>query len=569
MAGVASPAGLEPVLNRGPFGALARAQYRALAALRWSIFRNTLRTSRGAMELGARLVSYLIYGCMSFGLAMGFGTSTYFLAAGGKWEFAPIVFWALFVAWQVVPVTLASFQEQFDISTLLRFPVGFSAFYLLHLIFGLIDVSTILGGFCCVGILVGVSLARPDIFAWVALGLLVFAAFNMLLVRAIAAWIDRWMAQRRTREIVGALFFAGLLALQLLNPAYWQQKHPHVSAHSRAESLRWLEKANSVQQWLPPGLAAFAVERSAVSRPVPALEAVALLGVYVLGVGGVLGLRLRGEYRGENFGDAPARKKVERRTRSGSGEWRLIDGSGPIAAVMEKEIRVLLRAMPLLYGLAAPLLMVFVLSGLFIRRGGAPGTAMSMSLLVSLAYALVGFTQLFYNNLGPEGAGIQVLFLSPTPMRTVMLAKNLFHSLLFLVEAVVVCIITALRVGWPAPAAIAATVAWLLFALPVHLAAGDAFSLVMPYRMNLGRITRQRGSQASALFSMLIQLAVLGIGAGIFTVCSFFGNLWMAVPILLVLAIAAIIAWLRVLNNIDAMAARRQESLMAALVRTD
>src|SRR5262249_29409676 len=146
--------------------------------------------------------------------------------------------------------------------------------------------------------------------------------------------------------------------------------------------------------------------------------------------------------------------------RSSSVGWRLIDRSGRLAAVMEKELRVLLRAMPLLYGLAAPMLMVFVLSGLFIRRGAAPGPAMSMSLLVSLAYAMVGFTQLFYNNLGPEGPGIQVLFLCPTPMRTIMLAKNLFHSLLFLVEAVVVCVITALRIGWPVPAAIVATIAW-------------------------------------------------------------------------------------------------------------
>ena len=224
--------------------------------------------------------------------------------------------------------------------------------------------------------------------------------------------------------------------------------------------------------------------------------------------------------------------------------------------------------MPLLYALAAPLLMVFLLSGLF-TKAGAAGYPSAFSWLVSLAYALVGFTQLFYNNLGPEGPGIQMLFLSPTPMRTVMLAKNLFHSLLFFVDAILVCIISSLRIGWPAPAAIAATTAWALFALPVHLAAGNAFSLNMPYRMNLGRITRQRGSQASALFSMLIQLGVLGIGAGVIAACSFLDKLWLATPVLLILAIAAIIVWKRVLDNVDAMAARRRESLIATLVGTE
>ena len=175
--------------------------------------------------------------------------------------------------------------------------------------------------------------------------------------------------------------------------------------------------------------------------------------------------------------------------------------------------------------------MVFLLSGLFIKGRRSAGYPSSFSWLVSLAYALVGFTQLFYNNLGPEGPGIQMLFLSPTPMRTVMLAKNLFHSLLFFVDAILVCIISSLRIGWPAPAAIAATAAWALFALPVHLAAGNAFSLNMPYRMNLGRITRQRGSQASALFSMLIQLGVLGIGAGVIALARSSISSWLAVPI--------------------------------------
>jgi ABC-2 type transport system permease protein len=545
---------------------MARAQYAALASMRWSMFRNSQRTTRGAMELGARTVAFAFYFLFGLALGAGFGGGTYAIAASGKWELLSGLFWALFVMWQVVPVTLASFQEHFDMGGLLRFPIGFGTFFLLHLIFGLVDASTMMGGLCCAGIWVGMMFARPDLFASTAVVVAIFAAFNILLVRAIAAWMDRWLAQRRTREIVGALFFVGLLFLQLLNPAYWSaQKHPHMSSRTRAEGLRWLNKANSVQHWLPPGLAALDLQRSAAARPLAAMEAASLLGIYVLGVGGVLGMRLRGEYHGENFGDAPARRRAERRTRS----W-LLDGSGPMAAVLEKEARVLTRAMPLIYALAAPLLMVFLLSGLFANRGGGQGSISSFSLMVALAYALVGFTQLFYNNLGPEGPGIQLLFLSPTPMRTVMMAKNLFHMLLFSVDAVLVCFLASLRIGgWPAPAAIAATFAWLLFALPVHLAAGNLFSLNMPYRMNLGRITRQRGSQVSALLSMLIQLGVLGIGVGILVVCAYFHRLWLAVPVFLVLAAGAFIAWMRVLNSIDGIAARRRETLLATLVRTD
>lgn len=284
----------------------------------------------------------------------------------------------------------------------------------------------------------------------------------------------------------------------------------------------------------------------------------------MVAAGGVLGARLRAEYRGENLSDAPASRKIERRRQ----DW-LLDGSGPLAAVVEKELRTLLRSLPLLYGVGAPLIMVFVLSSLYRTGGTLGGHALPIGMMISLAYAMVGFTQLIYNNLGTEGPGIQVLFLSPTPIRTVILGKNMFHAGLFLVDCVLVALLASLRMGWPSAVALMGTAAWLLFALPVHLAAGNAFSLAMPYRTSLGRIARQKGSQASALLSMLIQAGVLGVGAGIFVLCSLFDRLWLAIPVFLGMAVVAVVVWLRMLGNIDATANRRRESLIAALVRTE
>ena len=194
MAGVGNVGNSASILASGPFSTVARSQYRALAEMRWSMFRNSLRTTKGALELGARTVAFAFYTVMGLGMAAGFGGGAYAIAAGGKWEFLPALFWVLFVMWQVVPVTLASFQEHFDMGGLLRFPVSFGAFYLLHLIFGLVDASTMMGGLCCAGIWIGLAIARPDLWAWVGLTLVLFAAFSILLVRAISAWLDRWLA---------------------------------------------------------------------------------------------------------------------------------------------------------------------------------------------------------------------------------------------------------------------------------------------------------------------------------------------------------------------------------------
>ncbi len=570
----------------GALGPLARAQYAALARLRWRVFSNGMRSNTGALELGARTFSYLIYCGMGLGLGAGMGFTTYFLVSGGKWRLLPILFWVLTFLWQAIPIMLASFQEQFDLGILLRFPVRFSSYMLLYLVFGLVDISSILGGLACLGIWIGVAAARPALLGWTTLSLAAFAVFNILLVRTIFAWIDRWLAQRRTREILGAMFMVGLLSLQLMNPALYQKRHQrHKGPDERAEQLREaetryepiLKQANQVQQWLPPGLAALALRQAEQQDPLGSLTSLDALGLYALLVGGLLGLRLKAEFRGENLGSAPAHGKAgPGRVRApavaasgGKTAAGSLAGSGPMAAVIEKDVRSLLRTMPLLYAIGAPLLLVLVFSGVFIRSGPVQTPVFPLSLPICMVYAQLGFTQIFYNNLGAEGAGIQLYFLSPIPFHTVMLAKNLLHSFLFCLVALAAGVLAALRLGIPQPAVIAATAAWLLLALPCNLTAGNIFSIKMPYRVNPGRISRQRGSQANALLSLLVQLGVLAVGALVFAACWFLDSIWMATPVFLILAVAAVFAWRQVLDNIDVMAYGRRDALMATLMKTE
>ena len=148
-----------------------------------------------------------------------------------------------------------------------------------------------------------------------------------------------------------------------------------------------------------------------------------------------------------------------------------------------------------------------------------------------------------------------------------MLAKNILHSLLFAIVATVAGVLTSLRLGIPDVAVVAATAAWLLFALPCNLAAGNIFSIRMPYRVNPGRISRQRGSQANALLSLLVQLGFLAVGAAVFTLCWYLDRMWIAVPVFLVLAIVAVFVWRQVLGNADALANERRDVLIATLMK--
>jgi ABC-2 type transport system permease protein len=150
-----------------------------------------------------------------------------------------------------------------------------------------------------------------------------------------------------------------------------------------------------------------------------------------------------------------------------------------------------------------------------------------------------------------------------------MLAKNLFHAILYGLVGLTSGVLASLRLGRPNAMVIASTLAWFAFALPANLAAGNLLSITMAYRINLGRIGRQSGSQANGLLSMLIQTTVLGLGSGVISLCTMLDKLWLIAPLLLGLAGLAVIAWVQTLRHADAMANERRDSLIAKLAKTE
>ena len=159
--------------------------------------------------------------------------------------------------------------------------------------------------------------------------------------------------------------------------------------------------------------------------------------------------------------------------------------------------------------------------------------------------------------------------LSGSPIRTVLLGKNLFHATLYVLVALGAGTLAVLRMGRPSAVIVATTIGWLAFALPANLAAGNLLSLTMAYRVNLGRIGRQSGSQANALLSMVIQTMILGVGATVISLCGIFDEPWWAPPALFLLACASVVGWVLVLRHADRIAFQRRDALLAKLARIE
>ncbi len=537
-----------------------REQYRAVAEMRWRMFLNSLRTRRGSFELGARVVMQTFFALIGFGIAVGLGFAAWQIASHNSMRMLALLLWPVLIAWQFIPITIASFQENTDLTIFLRFPVTFRSYALFYILFGLFDAGSLVGGIALFGVWLGASIARPVLMVWITVALALFALFNILLTRMIFAWIDRWLAQRKTREILGGIFLFLVLAVQLLNPALHQVNREN-GEFNRAAIFHRFRAAERVQGMLPPGIAANALDHAHNGRQSAAAADLCFLAMYAAAAGLLLAKRLHAEYRGENLGEAPALAAKKVRVR---GQRNFLEGSGPIAAVIEKEIRYLMRSGVMLYGFLAPLIIVFLFSGGSRGHNGFNG---QFALPIGVAYSFLGLTRFIYNNLGGEGAGLQLYFLSPTPFRKVMLAKNIMHTMIFLVELGLVCAIVAFRSGFPSPEILAVTFCWLLFAVPAQLGIGNILSITMAYRMNMTRMSREQGAAGNGLLSVLVQLVVFGVGAGVYIACAAARHAGLAAPVLLVLAAASIFFWTRTVANAGDMAYARREALINTVYR--
>jgi ABC-2 type transport system permease protein len=449
--------------------------------------------------------------------------------------------------------------------------VTFGSWILLYLVYGLAAPSSLIGTLWAVAIGIGISVARPDLAGWTALTLAMFVLFNLLLSRMILAWIERWLAQRRTREIVTGILLFLALGAQALNPAF----HPHhggLPFGVRQETVERIgDNAWKIQSALPPGLASESIALAMEHRGLREAGPLGWLALYTLGAAALLAWRLQAESRGENLNEAPRGAPqragaAKARARAQARPSALMDFSGPIAAVFEKDLRTLLRSGPMLYNLAAPLVMAVVFGG---AMGGGQFSQFRVeyALPVGMVWAFLGLTRLVCNNLGAEGPGLQFYFLSPTPLRTVVLGKNLLHLTLFVLEAAVIAALVVFRFGAPSPSIAAATVAWILFAVPANFAAGNLLSVRMPYRLNLARIRREPGALGNGLLSVLVQFGLLALGGAVVVPCQAFGHPWAAPAILVLLAAGSGFFYFRVLSGINCIRQSRIESLMFELAQ--
>jgi ABC-2 type transport system permease protein len=540
-------------------------QLSAIAWLRWRLFTNSLRSTRGALEFTSRVLVSFAFAIAGFGGAFGMCVGAYFFLGQGKPELLAVLLWPVFIFWQFFPIMATAFTDNPDSTDLLRFPLSYPSYFLVRLAYGAFDPATDVGGLWCLGILAGIGFAKAALLPWAFAVLLAFAAFNLLFMQMVFAWVERWLAQRRTRELMGVLFVLLMLSFQLLGPLAG-----HFGRRSRPDLQRFIAIVVPAQAILPPGLAADAITRGIYPQWPAALSSFGLLCAFVLTAAYCLHVRLRAQYRGENLSEVAGASALPKDHSLRLG-WNLRGIAPPVAAVFEKEIRYLSRSAPMLLTLIMPIFVLIVFrlgpmnsarhSGVFLMR------TPDMAFPAAAAYTLLMLTNLAYNNFGADAGGIQFFYAAPVSFREIVLAKNLTHASILAVEVIVAWIAVSFFYRPPSLDITVATLAGLLFAAPVNFTAGNLLSLYSPKKLDYSKFGRQRAAQITVLISLMVQLFVVSVGVGAFWLARHYGSFWIASALLLFLAAISLSVYGMILSRIDHLALEKRETLVAELCR--
>jgi len=557
--------------------AQSRAQFAALAKLRWHIFRNAFRRKGGGGELAARIILFPILGVVAFGPIIGAGFGAYFLVSSGRIAMLPLLTWAIFALWMLVVLNIAPPGLSFDINTIIRFPLSFPRYLTARIVFGLLSASTVIGTLAILSADIGIAIANPSLAPWSTLVLAAFALANIFFTRMVLVWVERWLSTRRAREIFTAFFLFASLGFQYLNLNFnpgLQGRHHRASSH--LPLLRKIfHQIQPIAALLPPGLTASSIVRYSQSHFFAATSL--LFGLVLFGAlfFGVYAWRMHREFRGENLSEVTQPNQPAARRAAPTPQTTHISNSvliptrtfglnSTIIACLQKEFIYLRRNINQLYGFVAPIFMVF----LFANRLSVSGRFGNFIFPVAIAYSVLGVSILSYNALGMDGSGVQLYFMAPARMRDIFLAKNLTGFLLNLVELVVIFAVIAFVAHPPALVIALATILWLLFATFINGAVGNLRSLAAPKKIDLTKASRKQASQLSVLIALAILVACAAIGYAVLVLATSLGRPWLMIPLLLALAIAAFTFYVVVLNRLDTIALNHREALTEELCET-
>jgi ABC-2 type transport system permease protein len=465
--------------------------------LRWKILIRSFTRGSGRVSRIVGTVFLVLFGLPFVG---GIAVGTYFayryLPPPANTEILFLVLTGVYLLWLVLPLLEFSVNEGLDLSKLSLFPLTRAELMVSLLLSTLLDIPTIGLLLVFAAVVAGWALSVP-LALMALLTMLVFYVQVIGMSQLVLALLMRVLQSRRFRDlsiIIVALFSSSCYLFQQL-------------AFRGLGSEGFISNLNHTTvspylQWLPPGMAARAIQQAVVGNW--AMSFIWLAALLVISVA-VLYLWQLVVERGLNSPESGGVQRVRRRRVAQAAEavihpagfWRSALAS-QVVAVALKDLKYFRRDPQLQATFAQSIVSIVVLIVITLFNPGNNNHQLFVSSwAVMLAPLFVFFTlySLSCNTLGLERQSLVTLFLFPVEPRRILWGKNLVVFGIGIVEVIlVVSIATFISRGWDMLwPALAVGVA----GIGVMLGCGNFTSVFFPQRMRLA----QRGFRASANMS--------------------------------------------------------------------
>jgi len=536
-------------------------QLKLVAGLRWRILKNSLRKKNNVWDLIGMIWVGFVSAAVVVGLSFAFYAGGYTFIEKNRAEWLALLYWGIFLWWQVFPIFVAGFGSNFEFATLLRFPLSLRAFYLLGLGYGLADFAAVSSICWIFAMIAGVASARESVVPAMLLVSLLFVLVNVTIERLVGSWLEKVLAKRRTRELFLGLFVLSMVSLNFLNPA--------IQKWGRGPRLKILQFIPYLS-WMPGSLAGNAVGAAAHTDQHGFLLGMAGLLAWTGVTSAMLWRRFAAQYSGEEIGDSPAPVVAKKREkREFVSEERPGFVSPQVAAMVAKEFRYLRRNGFAFLTLILPPIMVVFFSMQF-----GPGSVLREHAIKPgvffpgiMAYLILILVSPAYNSFAYEGKGIQTYFMAPVRFRDVLVGKNLFLVGLVAAELALSLAILTWRIGWPGAPMFAATIMAGTFAVAGQLTIANWSSLSFPKKMEIGKMKGQRNSGVAVWTAFGVQIVLGGICALVLLAGQWTGNPWLAPMVFAGLTAAVIGGYVSSLEALSRLAEAKKELLIETLSR--
>ncbi len=504
-------------------------QLTTLIWLKWTLFRNSLRSSRAVVNRVASVLGMLAALGLALVVALGLGVAAYVLTSpdmgiegiqgqrptgAAGLPSAEFIFFSIlalsYLLWSTLQLSIGS-SRQFDPGSLLLYPISFRKLFAVDFLSEIASLQSVFAIPAILAMGIGAGLAQGNVTGALIIALIA-ALFGIALSKWISSSVGSLIRRKRTR---GETLLALIGVIAGLGGALFGQIAPVLFRHAGSVSAL---------RWTPPGTIAYALTHGLRGGNATGylLALLALSGYTVILIAFTYWLSRRAILGGGRMRRARVRP-AQPQAAAYTG-WEIPLLSPALSAVVEKEFRYLLRNAQVRMLTLTPLILIVVRimnRRRFGRVSSASGGLTSeffkygegLMATVGVLYVFLILAGLFCNQFALEYSGMRTLVLSPVDRRVLLLGKNLAFSTLALIFSAGLLLVNEIVFrDITLKAFLFVGLSFLIFA-PLMSLMGNALSLRFPKRMKFGKRLNASGVVGLLVIPMMFALTLPPLAA--------------------------------------------------------